>query len=135
MVASGNIHGSPLKLGDFSDLGSYPTMSFLLHLGWGFQEESGTFSPKLREIRVPIVPTIVCNGILHYFGRVDSLSMLCAGAGGADACQVSVCAAQRTSKACEEEGLENCGDFQGFPVPMDSFPGRSSSLQQHNVEM
>ncbi|KAM3720072.1 Plasminogen [Dirofilaria immitis] len=55
--------------------------------GWGFQEESGSFSSKLREIRVPIIPLVVCNSILHYFGRVDPLSMFCAGSGSADACQ------------------------------------------------
>lgn len=60
-----------------------------LFTGWGFQEESGSFSSKLREIHVPIIPIVICNSILHYFGRVDPLSMLCAGSGGADACQVS----------------------------------------------
>ncbi|VDO18347.1 unnamed protein product, partial [Brugia timori] len=55
--------------------------------GWGYQEESGSFSSKLRETHVPIIPIVVCNSILHYFGRVDPLSMICAGSGGADACQ------------------------------------------------
>ncbi|VDN05469.1 unnamed protein product [Thelazia callipaeda] len=55
--------------------------------GWGYQEESGRFSPKLREIRVPIIPVAICNSMIHYLGRVDPLSMLCAGSGGADACQ------------------------------------------------
>uniref|UniRef100_A0A8R1XSU7 Uncharacterized protein n=1 Tax=Onchocerca volvulus TaxID=6282 RepID=A0A8R1XSU7_ONCVO len=48
----------------------------ILHnlIGWCFQEESSSFSPKLREIRVQIIPIVVCNNILHYFGRVDSFS-------------------------------------------------------------
>ncbi|VDK81171.1 unnamed protein product [Litomosoides sigmodontis] len=63
------------------------TTDYCVVTGWGFQEESGSFSSKLRETHVPIIPIVICNSILHYFGRVDPLSMLCAGSGGADACQ------------------------------------------------
>lgn len=61
-----------------------------MNSGWGYQNESGDFSPALREIKVPIVPMLICNSVMHYVGRVDPISMLCAGSGGADACQVLV---------------------------------------------
>lgn len=56
--------------------------------GWDSQEEDGNFPMKLREIQVPIIPIFICNSVLYYFGRLDPLSMICAGSDRADTCQV-----------------------------------------------
>uniref|UniRef100_A0A0N5AVL2 Peptidase S1 domain-containing protein n=1 Tax=Syphacia muris TaxID=451379 RepID=A0A0N5AVL2_9BILA len=57
--------------------------------GWGFDKEDGNRSNVLKEIHVPIIPSFLCNDLLHYQGRVHYPSMLCAGynSGGIDACQ------------------------------------------------
>lgn len=39
--------------------------------GWGRIQENGEKSTVLREIHVPIVPTLVCNDFQHYAGLVS----------------------------------------------------------------
>ncbi|CAI5443329.1 unnamed protein product [Caenorhabditis angaria] len=58
--------------------------------GWGsMREGSVAWAPKLREIHVPIIPTLFCNNLPSYAGRIHLPSMLCAGYsyGQIDSCQ------------------------------------------------
>ncbi|XP_061416313.1 transmembrane protease serine 3-like [Lethenteron reissneri] len=56
--------------------------------GWGATKVSGTASPTLQEVMVPILSTETCNAVNSYNGQITS-RMVCAGymAGGQDACQ------------------------------------------------
>uniref|UniRef100_A0A7E4VIJ8 Peptidase S1 domain-containing protein n=1 Tax=Panagrellus redivivus TaxID=6233 RepID=A0A7E4VIJ8_PANRE len=57
--------------------------------GWGRLSENGMKPSYLREIHIPIIPTIICNDYHHYNGRVNAFSMFCAGysSGRIDSCQ------------------------------------------------
>ncbi|CAB3404373.1 unnamed protein product [Caenorhabditis bovis] len=58
--------------------------------GWGATHEgSMAWTPKLREIHVPIIPTLLCNSLSSYIGRIHMPSMICAGysQGKIDSCQ------------------------------------------------
>lgn len=57
--------------------------------GWGVTSEAGQTVSTLREISVPLVPTVDCNDPLSYRGAVTD-RMLCAGlalGGGKDSCE------------------------------------------------
>ncbi|NXX95306.1 TMPSC protease, partial [Centropus bengalensis] len=57
-------------------------------IGWGRTAEKGTMSPVLKEARVEIIPSSVCNSSAAYGGLIDN-NMICAGSpfGGTDTCQ------------------------------------------------
>eukprot|EP00794_Sanderia_malayensis_P017339 gene17339-19070_t len=56
--------------------------------GWGRIAQGGTYPDDLNHVKVPIVPTSICNSTKTYKGKITS-RMICAGYkhGGADACQ------------------------------------------------
>uniref|UniRef100_A0AC35F979 Peptidase S1 domain-containing protein n=1 Tax=Panagrolaimus sp. PS1159 TaxID=55785 RepID=A0AC35F979_9BILA len=57
--------------------------------GWGYESETGRRTGVLREIHVPIVPSISCNNPWHYNGKLHLPTMFCAGysMGKVDSCQ------------------------------------------------
>ncbi len=58
-------------------------------LGWGATSEGGSGTTALREVTIPVVSDTVCNASNAYNGRINAVSMICAGlaAGGKDSCQ------------------------------------------------
>ncbi|XP_069735534.1 transmembrane protease serine 12-like [Phaenicophaeus curvirostris] len=57
-------------------------------IGWGRTAEKGKMSPVLKEARVEIIPSNVCNSPYAYGGLINK-NMICAGLpfGGIDSCQ------------------------------------------------
>ncbi|NWH58935.1 TMPSC protease, partial [Geococcyx californianus] len=57
-------------------------------IGWGRTKEKGKMSPVLKEARVEIIPSSICNSSASYGGMVNK-NMICAGStlGGTDSCQ------------------------------------------------
>ncbi|KFO73151.1 Transmembrane protease serine 12, partial [Cuculus canorus] len=75
-----------LPLANFSQAIDSQIECFII--GWGRTAEKGKMSPVLKEARVEIIPSNVCNSPDAYRGLVNE-NMICAGLpfGGIDSCQ------------------------------------------------
>ncbi|MFH4978087.1 hypothetical protein AB6A40_004796 [Gnathostoma spinigerum] len=84
----------PAKLNETVQVVCLPTFPVAVNkmcvvTGWGRLMEDGPHPKALREIHVPILPSLSCSHSASYALRFDDASMFCAGysEGGIDACQ------------------------------------------------
>uniref|UniRef100_A0AC35TJA5 Peptidase S1 domain-containing protein n=1 Tax=Rhabditophanes sp. KR3021 TaxID=114890 RepID=A0AC35TJA5_9BILA len=66
-----------------------PNYKVCVIAGYGSLSESGPYPAFLREAFVPIIPNYICNDYMHYRGKLDIFSTLCAGysEGKIDSCK------------------------------------------------